>query len=85
MHYRHSFLNVNLYDMSDCQCMEGFRNCLKGLDTELSKELQHLFFDLLDMKCYDLESGTMCQKYSKWFDSCENHVTYLTIKPRRLP
>ena len=23
MHYRHSFLNVNLYDMSDCQCMEG--------------------------------------------------------------
>ena len=70
--------------IADCQCMEKFKKCLRGLDTDLSRDLQHIFFELLNMKCYDLQSGSMCEKYSKWFDSCDNYVTYLTIKTRRL-
>lgn len=84
MHYRHGYFNANLYDITECQCLDEFKICLQNVDTDLSHEIQRLFFELLDMKCYQHVSHETCQKYSKWFETCEESNIYLTLKSRKL-
>ena len=44
MHYRHGYLNVNMYDIAHCDCLEGFKKCLEETQTDFSRELTRLFF-----------------------------------------
>ena len=85
MHYRHGFLNAHLYDITDCACLSQFQKCLQDLKSDLALELHRIFFDYLNLKCYDLVPHSFCAKYSSpWFEDCVDSVTYLTVNTRNL-
>ena len=50
--------------------------------SEESTEVFRLFFDVLDLKCYDLEKSVNCNHYSTWFDKCEDTVEEETFALR---
>nr|ADD38725.1 Phospholipase A2 isozymes PA3A/PA3B/PA5 [Lepeophtheirus salmonis] len=88
LQYQFDLLNVYPYNLKQCSCVSKFKSCLNdlqdsGKDAKLAKEIHRLFFDVLNMKCFDLEEQEICSKWSTWFDSCEEkklidsvHVKY---------
>ena len=82
MNQKHGYLNVEMYDMVECSCLETFKTCLQKLNSEKSLKLNEIFFELLNMKCFQLHEEKTCLKYSKWFDQCEDEFTYLSVSTR---
>ena len=80
LNQRHGFLNVEMYDIVDCTCLEQFKGCLNNLkNDEKAQEIHKIFFELLNMKCFELQEDQTCLKYSTWFDQCEDEFEYLTL------
>ena len=76
---RFGYYHVYPYNLFACDCMKSFKNCLKRVDNEESREVARLFFDVVNMKCSKKVKKTTCKKYSKWFDQCLDEETTTKI------
>ena len=83
LNQRHGFLNVEMYDIVDCTCLQQFKSCLSELKDEKAREIHQIFFELLNMKCFELKAEQTCLNYSTWFDQCTEEFSYLTLSIQR--
>ena len=83
LNQRHGFLNVEMYDIVECSCLQKFKSCLNDLENdEKAQEINKIFFGLLNMKCFELKKEETCLKYSTWFDTCQDEFSYLSLNIR---
>ena len=83
LNQRHGFLNVEMYDVVECSCLQQFKSCLNDLENdEKAQEINKIFFGLLNMKCFELKKEETCLKYSTWFDTCQDEFSYLSLNIR---
>ncbi|XP_022651735.1 uncharacterized protein LOC111246430 [Varroa destructor] len=67
----HNITNNLSYTIKPCEADEKFRQCLRGVDSRISKLVGLMFFNVLRSKCYALEKPKACEKQS--FAACSRY------------
>ena len=55
--------NQMLFDLKHCYCDLTFYNCLKRADSMTASRLGHIYFNTLNMKCFQYKYQQECQLY----------------------
>ncbi|XP_070573683.1 uncharacterized protein [Ptychodera flava] len=58
--HRYHMTNPSLWLMSHCSCDRTFYNCMKRARTQTADEVGRLFFNGLNMKCFDFDFKETC-------------------------
>lgn len=63
---KYNYFNYRFHTLSECECDERFRTCLKRVNNAPSNLVGKLFFNVVQMKCFTLKSEETCIKKSWW-------------------
>lgn len=78
---KYNLFNYRFHTLSECECDERFRTCLKMMDNGPSNLVGKLFFNVVQMKCFVLKTEKVCVKRS-WWGRCLKYEKQLTAHLR---
>ena len=79
--------NDQRWTISSCKCDEAFRSCLKWDGSDKSLFVARMYFNSLEIPCFELKKGKICTEYDSiwWWKNCVKEETAMIakIKPAR--
>lgn len=68
-------LNWRPYTISSCECDKKFYDCLNKETSVVAKDIQRIFFDVLEVPCFNIELKyeRKCVKRT-WFMACKGYA-----------
>lgn len=68
-------LNWRPYTISYCECDKKFYDCLNNKTSVVAKDIQRIFFDVLEVPCFNIElkDERKCVKRT-WFMACKGYT-----------
>ena len=77
--------NQERWTISSCKCDEAFRSCLTLDGSNKSLFIARLYFNILQIPCFDFKIGKICTKWSSkwWWAKClsEEETIIAELKP----
>nr|XP_018903539.1 PREDICTED: phospholipase A2-like isoform X2 [Bemisia tabaci] len=84
---KHNLTNYSFYTKLNCECDDVFLKCLKSVDEKeerTARGVGHLYFDMLDTKCFKEEYPVIrCKKYDVGGSKRCSEYEYDRTSPKR--
>ncbi|XP_044766454.1 phospholipase A2-like [Coccinella septempunctata] len=73
---KHNLTNPNFFTRLPCDCDLKFHDCLKNADSEVSKKIGILYFDIIGTQCYKEDYPIIkCASYTNFLHlKCSNYT-----------